>query len=91
MRIDSYYEVGFVYDYLSEDKYQKVLEYQSLSGTQVLYPLVNTSSEYIEDENMKFFLGLGVSDAQVKIIWIEFIQVIVIYIYLDYIIYQIFF
>ena len=46
--------------------------------------------EYIEDENMKFFLGLGVSDAQVKIIWIEFIQVIVIYIYLDYFSYSVY-
>lgn len=51
VRIDSYYEIGFVYDYLSEDKYQKLLEYQTLSKTQVLYPLINLSSEYVEDEN----------------------------------------
>ena len=46
--------------------------------------------DYFVDENMRFFLGLGVSNAQIKIIWIEFIQVIVIYIYLDYFSYSIY-
>jgi len=46
--------------------------------------------DYFSNENMRFFLGLGVSDTQIKIILIEFIQVIVIYIYLDYFSYSIY-
>ena len=46
--------------------------------------------EYINNNNLQFFMGLGVNEAQVKIIWIEFIQVIIIYIYLDYFSYSIY-
>ena len=46
--------------------------------------------EYFDNKNIRFFLGLGVNEAQIKIIWIEFIQVIFIYIYLDYFSYSIY-
>ena len=46
--------------------------------------------DYMNNENLKFFWGLGVNDKQVKIIWIEFILVIIIYIYLEYFSYSIY-
>ena len=37
-----------------------------------------------------FFLGFGVTSSQVKLIWMDFIEVVVIYIYLDYFSYSIY-
>ena len=46
---------------------------------------------YNNDEiNLGFFLGLGVTSSQVKLIWMDFIEVVVIYIYLNYFSYSIY-
>ena len=36
------------------------------------------------DDKMAYFLGLGASKSQINLIWMEFIEIILIYIYLDY-------
>ena len=46
--------------------------------------------KYNLDERYGFFYGLGVSHSQINIIWMEFIEVIIIYIYLDYFSYSIY-
>ena len=35
-------------------------------------------------DKLGFFYGLGVSDSQINLIWMEFIEIVIIYIYLDY-------
>ena len=47
-------------------------------------PIIN-----IKDENA-FFFGLGVSHSQINLIWMDFIEVVIIYIYLDYFSYSIY-
>lgn len=51
LRLDSYYEVGFHYDFVNLEKYQKIVEYETKSGLKVLYPMIDTRSDYAEDEN----------------------------------------
>ena len=46
--------------------------------------------KYNLDEKYGFFYGLGVSHSQINLIWMEFIEVIIIYIYLDYFSYSIY-
>ena len=42
------------------------------------------------DDKMGYFLGLGASKSQINLIWMEFIEIILIYIYLDYFSYSIY-
>ena len=42
------------------------------------------------DDKMGFFLGLGASRSQINLIWMEFIEIIIIYVYLDYFSYSIY-
>ena len=42
------------------------------------------------DDKFGFFWGLGVSHEQIKLIWMEFIEIVIIYIYLDYFSYSIY-
>ena len=44
VRIDSYYEVGFIYDYVNQETYDQILEYETKANLKVLYPMINTSS-----------------------------------------------
>jgi hypothetical protein len=46
--------------------------------------------KYNLTEEYGFFYGLGVSHSQINLIWMEFIEVIIIYIYLDYFSYSIY-
>ena len=50
-RIDSYYEVGYIYEYLDEDTFLSIKTYESLSGLKVLYPLINEKAQCYEGEN----------------------------------------
>ena len=45
--------------------------------------------KFTDDEN-GFFFGLGVNSMQINIIWIDFVEIILIYIYLDYFSYSIY-
>ena len=49
IRVDSYLEVGFIYDLITQEKYVEILEYEEKSGVKVLYPMVNTNSPLCED------------------------------------------
>ena len=42
------------------------------------------------DTKIGFFLGLGVTKSQINLIWMEFVEIILIYIYLDYFSYSIY-
>lgn len=58
LRVDSYYEVGFTNELVSEEVFNKILTYEERSKLKVLYPLVDTSSEYSEgysDANMFYY------------------------------------
>ena len=47
--------------------------------------------EYFEiKEELAFFLGLGVCHSQINLIWMDFIEVVIIYIYLEYFSYSIY-
>jgi len=41
MRLDGYYEVGYIYKDLTEDEYLSLQAYQNKTGIQVIYPLQN--------------------------------------------------
>ena len=45
---------------------------------------------YTSDLKNGFFFGLGVSRSQINLIWMDFIEIIIIYIYLDYFSYSIY-
>ena len=47
-------------------------------------PVLNMTDEYA------FFYGFGVSHSQINLIWMDFIQVVILYIYLDYFSYSIY-
>ena len=47
-------------------------------------PIINIS------EQKAFFFGFGVSHSQINLIWMDFIEVVIIYIYLDYFSYSIY-
>ena len=47
-------------------------------------PIINISDQ------KAFFLGFGVSHSQINLIWMDFIEVVIIYIYLDYFSYSIY-
>ena len=49
--LDCYYEVGFIYDLVTEDTYQQIIEYENKSGLKVLYPMVDLNHPYCEDQN----------------------------------------
>jgi len=42
LRVDSYAQVGFVYDVLSETEYLALQDYQNETGKQIMYPLAAT-------------------------------------------------
>ena len=43
--VDSYLGVGFIFKQLNYTEYQKIVAYQNETGIQVLYPMIDTSSE----------------------------------------------
>ena len=46
LRIDSYYEVGFIYlDGITEEEYNNILKWQEKSGKQVVYPIIDEWNE----------------------------------------------
>lgn len=50
VRIDSYFEVGFVYNIVDLEKFNLITEYENKSGLKVLYPMVDSSKEHFEGE-----------------------------------------
>ena len=44
-RVDTYLEVGFMYQSVEQSEYQKILDWQNETGIQVLYPLIQ-DNEY---------------------------------------------
>ena len=53
--VDTYLEVGFLYTILEQDEFRKIIQWQEETGIQVIYPMVDTQSEYCfdpEDANM---------------------------------------
>ena len=46
-------------------------------------------TKYTDDKN-GFFLGLGVNSIQINLMWMDYIEVIIIYIYLDYFSYSVY-
>ena len=42
------------------------------------------------DDKMAYFFGLGAAKSQINLIWMEFIEIVIIYIYLDYFSYSIY-
>ena len=66
--------------------------YYSINGTNILNntdpidyePIINLSDQ------KAFFFGFGVSHSQINLIWMDFIEVVIIYIYLDYFSYSIY-
>ena len=55
LRVDSYNQIGFVYQNLSDSEYQALQAYQNETGIQVIYPLAKThnatSESYINGNN----------------------------------------
>ena len=49
LKVDVYLEEGFRYFQVEDDEYFKILEWQEKTGKQVIYPMVDTSSEYCYD------------------------------------------
>jgi len=49
--IDTYLEVGFKYYSVEQAEYQNILAWQEETGLQVIYPLIDTKSQYCADEN----------------------------------------
>ena len=45
---------------------------------------------YKDSHKMGFFFGLGVAKSQINFIWMDFIEIVIIYIYLDYFSYSIY-
>ena len=45
---------------------------------------------YKDSHKMGFFFGLGVAKSQINLIWMDFIEIVIIYIYLDYFSYSIY-
>lgn len=45
VRVDTYLEVGFLYMFIEQDEYQKILDFEAESGLKVLYPLIE-DNEY---------------------------------------------
>ncbi len=41
MKVDGYYEIGYVYKDLTEEEYESLKAYQNRTGIQVIYPLQN--------------------------------------------------
>ena len=48
-KVDTYLEVGFLYTSVEQNEYQNILDWQEQTGLQVLYPMVDTRSEYCFD------------------------------------------
>ena len=42
------------------------------------------------DDKIAYFFGLGAAKSQINLIWMEFIEIVIIYIYLDYFSYSIY-
>ncbi len=47
--VDTYLEVGFLYTSVEQAEYKRIADWQAQTGIQVLYPLVDTRSEYCFD------------------------------------------
>ena len=54
------------------------------NGNNTYEPIINISDQ------KAFFFGFGVSHSQINLIWMDFIEVVIIYIYLDYFSYSIY-
>ncbi|MBQ4450895.1 MAG: ABC transporter permease [Clostridia bacterium] len=48
LRVDTYYQIGFVYQNLSESEYLALQAYQNETGIQVIYPLAKTHNKNAE-------------------------------------------
>ena len=48
-KIDTYLEVGFIYTSVEQAEYARIVQWQEETGIPVLYPLVDTASEYCFD------------------------------------------
>ncbi len=53
--VDSYFEVGFKYLYITDAVLAQIREYEALSGLQVLFPLVDESHAYGSDDPNCFY------------------------------------
>jgi len=51
VRLDTYLEVGFMYDDVEQEEYARIVEWQEKTGIQVLYPLIDTQSGYCFNED----------------------------------------
>ena len=58
--------------------------YKKNNNTTDYEPIINISDQ------KAFFFGLGVSHSQINLIWMDFIEVVIIYIYLEYFSYSIY-
>lgn len=48
-KMDAYYEAGFQYLIVSKSEYERIRAYEEETGSQVLYPMVNTANAELSD------------------------------------------
>ena len=53
--VDSYLEVGFIYMNVSPEEYSDIIEYESLSGNPVIFPLVNDNEYNPAPDNANYW------------------------------------
>ena len=51
VQMDAYYEIGFQYMIVTQSEYHKIRAYEEETGTQVLYPMVDTAQEGLADSD----------------------------------------
>lgn len=57
--VDSYLEIGFEYLYISDETLNRILQYEKLSGLQILFPLVNENHPYgSKDADCFYYVNL---------------------------------
>lgn len=48
-KVDTYLQVGFIYRTVEQEEYRRIQEWQEKTGIPVLFPLIDTNSEYCID------------------------------------------
>ena len=72
--IDTYLEVGFIYQSVEQQEYQRILDWQEQTGLQVVYPLIENNEYTFDVEDANFWykakqkggMPVAIKNGQVK-------------------------
>lgn len=67
VKLETYYEVGFMYKQVQQSEYAKIVEWQNETGIQVLYPMIAENEYCLDTENANYWYKTGAKLAPIRV------------------------